>query len=73
MSRSAGVMGLTVGMNERGGEGVCCPKKNSISSSSTGGVLRSSGLKVRRAQRCLRRVEWLKSLEYPKTDSRVVR
>ena len=36
-------------------------------------LLRSSGLKVRRAQRCLRRVEWLKSLEYPKTDSRVVR
>ena len=31
-------------------------------------VLRSSGLKVRRAQVSLRRVEWLKSLEYPKTE-----
>ena len=31
-------------------------------------VLRSSGLKVRRAQVTLRRVEWLKSLEYPKTE-----
>ena len=31
-------------------------------------MLRSSGLKVRRAQVSLRRVEWLKSLEYPKTE-----
>lgn len=36
-------MGLTVGMNERGGEGVCCPKKNSISSSSTGGASGGGG------------------------------
>ena len=41
-------MGLTVGMNERGGEGVCCPKKNSIS------LLRSKDLKVRLA----RSIEW---------------
>ena len=32
------------------------------------GVLRSCGLKVRRAQVTLRRVGWLKSLEYPKTE-----
>ena len=31
-------------------------------------LLRSSGLKVQRAQVTLRRAEWLKSLEYPKTE-----
>ena len=31
-------------------------------------LLRSSGLKVRHAQMTLRQVEWLKSLEYPKTE-----
>ena len=36
-------------------------------------LLRSSGLKVQRAQRCLRRAEWWKSLEFLKTDSRVVK